>query len=170
VDSKSEIFPQAFEAGNVCLSIVAEAEGLAFVDLESVQAIGEDALCELLGAPEAEVGVEGKNEREVEASLGEESEFFGQRGDEREPGTIVQDVGRVRIKSDCYGPCVDRFCPVDDRGDHHAVTAVYAVKIADCDDRWRDAGGEFGNGASDLQGFSIQGLGGSESRKFPRVQ
>ena len=74
----------------------------------------------------------------------------------------MQDVGWMRVKSDCYGPCADRLCPVDDRGDHHAMTAVDTVKVANRDDRWSSERFEFGDGASYLQGFGLR----FKSREF----
>src|ERR1700722_14208386 len=113
---------------------MAEAEGLAFVHFDGVEAVVQDGLCELSGAPETEL-VKRKDDDEVEAGFREESELMRERRDEREALGGEEDVGGMGVEGDGNRPNAKRASTIKHGGEDHAMAAVYAVEVADGDNR-----------------------------------
>ena len=71
-DGEVQVAAEGSKVADVGLGIVAEAEGLAFVDFSGLEGGGKDTLCKIVGGPLAERVVEGEDEGEVDSGLGEE--------------------------------------------------------------------------------------------------
>lgn len=134
MDREAEIAADSGEVREVGGSAVTEAEGFAFMDLDSVEAVMEYAPGELRGSPEMEF-VEGKNEDEVDTGFSEERELVRQRRDERKMSIREEDVCGMRIEGDCDGTNAECASAFDDGGEDHAVSAMHAIEVANSDDR-----------------------------------
>ena len=104
MDGEVEIVADLGEVGERGLSAVAEAEGFTFMHFDGVKAFVKDILGKLRSAPETEF-VEGKDDGEVDASLGKERELVRERRDERKVLIGKENVRRMRIEGDSDRTC-----------------------------------------------------------------
>ncbi len=65
MNAEAKVAAQPRKIGDVCLRVMAEAEGLAFVDLDGVKPGMQDTGSEVLGGPMSKLFVEGKHEDQI---------------------------------------------------------------------------------------------------------
>ncbi len=110
-----------------------EAERFAFVDLDGMQGIAQDLLREMAGGERPQLLVEGQNQGEVDAGLGEQLELARQRRDQGGALRFVENMGGVWVEGDHHGTSLQRLSTRTDRGDHALMAHMNTIEVADCD-------------------------------------
>ena len=154
VDGKSEPGTEGAEFVDAGLSAVSEAEVVAFVDLDRVEAMEEHVAGEGFSALPREFGGKGKDDDGIDAGGGKEIEAFGQRRrDEAWTGAGAQQIRGVGLKGDRDRPRAERVGTLDDACQQEAMAKVHPVIVADTDDGGSVVVGQLGGIAEDLHGF-----------------
>ena len=95
---EAKIAAEVVQARDISLRIVAEAEGFAFMQLDRMQPVAQDDLCEAARGPLTQLIGEGKDQRQVESAGGEQFELDGKWSDQRKASAAVQHMRRMRIE------------------------------------------------------------------------
>ena len=132
VDGKAELRAESGQFMDAGPCAKAEAEVVAFVDLDSTQPFEQHALDKAFGALLRELGGKGKNHRGVDAGGGEQIEALAEAGsDEAWSGAGAQEVAGMRFEGDGDREGVECASPLHYACQQEAVAEMETIVVAD---------------------------------------
>ncbi len=107
----------------------------AFVNFFRVQFADEDLFNKVVRAHDGEIAREGKDERGVDARVGEKTNAALSRRDELEIFVGMKDSHGMRVEGDDHGFGAGFACALNHLLEHRLVCQVDAIEVADAYDR-----------------------------------
>src|SRR5208282_3229163 len=142
VDLKSHLPSQIAQQLNVSRRFVSEVEVVAFVNFTGMQALFQNFMSKLMRRHQRKIAREGKQQNRVDAGGFEQPQFLRKWGQQLEIVIGTQDASGMRLEGDNHGLSVLSLRPAHDLIENMTVSTMYAVEVADAEQRRTEVAGD----------------------------